>query len=148
MTDVLTEKQRSYCMSRICGKNTKPEILLRKVLYKSGARGYRLHCKLPGKPDIVFTKRKIAVFIDGCFWHKCPKCFTNPKTNRVFWKKKTDSNVKRDKSVNQELKKNGWKVVRVWEHSLEKDINKCCTRILSAFSKTEGRRQCVKWQKT
>jgi len=105
MTDILTKKQRSYNMSMIKGKNTKPEITLRKILCANGLRGYRVHYTLPGRPDIAFSKRKIAIFIDGCFWHKCPQCFIRPSTNKAFWSKKIGSNVKRDRIVNAELKK-------------------------------------------
>jgi len=121
MTDVLTKRQRSYCMSQIKGKDTQPEIILRKVLSSAGLKGYRLHYKLPGKPDIVFPKKKIVVFIDGCFWHKCPKCFIKPETNKSFWNKKIDSNVKRDDIVNSELKRKGWEIIRIWEHELRKE---------------------------
>ncbi len=119
MADVLTKKQRSYCMSRIHAKDTQPEIILRKALSDAGLKGYRLHYKLIGKPDIVFPKRKIAIFIDGCFWHKCPKCFIKPRTNRGFWKNKIDVNVKRDKIVNADLEGKGWKIIRIWEHELK-----------------------------
>jgi len=73
-------------MSRIRSKNTHPEIILRRELRKAGLIGYRLHYGLRGKPDIVYSKNKIAVFVDGCFWHKCPKCFVRPVTNSKFWK--------------------------------------------------------------
>jgi len=121
MADVLTKEQRSYNMSMIKGENTKPEIALRKLLFARGLRGYRLHYRLPGKPDIVFPKSRIAIFIDGCFWHKCPKCFVKPVTKRKFWEKKIDSNIKRDKIVNRELKKNKWKVLRIWEHEIKNE---------------------------
>lgn len=120
MTDVLTRRQRSYCMSRIRAKDTQPEIVLRKAISKTGIRGYRLNYRLLGKPDIVFPKRKIAIFIDGCFWHKCPKCFKKPATNKKFWLEKIDSNVKRDGFISTRLKKEGWKVLRIWEHELRK----------------------------
>ncbi len=106
-------------MSQIKGKDTQPEVILRKALSDAGLRGYRLHCRLTGKPDIVFPKRKVAIFIDGCFWHKCPKCFKKPETNKEFWLKKIDSNVKRDKLVSAKMKKEGWKVLRIWEHRLK-----------------------------
>jgi len=121
MTDVLTRKQRSYNMSMIKGRNTQPEIRLRKMLYANALRGYRLRYRLIGKPDIVFPKKKLAVFIDGCFWHKCPKCFIKPASNRKFWNRKIESNIKRDKVVNVELRKKGWKVLRIWEHELKNE---------------------------
>ncbi|MGA7193765.1 MAG: DNA mismatch endonuclease Vsr [Anaerolineales bacterium] len=77
----------------------------------------QLNCQL-GKPDFVFPKRKIALFVDGCFWHGCPKHSSAPKSNRRFWMKKLKANKERDKFVNRELRKSGWKVVRVWEHEL------------------------------
>ncbi len=125
MVDVLTKEQRSYNMSRIRGRDTKTEIALRKLLYTKGLRGYRVNFKLPGKPDIVFTKYKIAVFIDGCFWHKCPKCFIEPETNKDFWMNKINSNVERDTEINDILTKRGWKVIRFWEHEINNNINKC-----------------------
>ncbi|MFH2106705.1 MAG: very short patch repair endonuclease [Candidatus Micrarchaeota archaeon] len=129
MTDVLTKKQRSYNMSRIRGTNTKPELIVRQLLYSKGSRGYRIHYELLGKPDIVFVNEKVAIFIDGCFWHKCPKCFNQPTSNLKFWIKKISENIKRDKRVNLLLKKKGWKVVRLWEHEIESDHTKCIARI-------------------
>jgi len=107
-------------MSQIRARDTQPEIILRKAISSAGISGYRLNYRLLGKPDIVFPKRKIAVFIDGCFWHKCPRCFIKPDTNKKFWNEKIASNVKRDKIVNTELKRKGWKVLRIWEHELRK----------------------------
>jgi len=116
MPDVLTKEQRSYNMSRIRGKNTQAELNLRRLLRLKGLTGYRLHYKLPGKPDIVFTRKKVAIFIDGCFWHKCPLHFTEPQTNRVFWMKKINVNVRRDVETNRKLVKDGWTVLRFWEY--------------------------------
>ena len=121
MTDVLTSEQRKFNMSRIRGKNTGPEVRLRKLLWSQGVRGYRIHYNLPGKPDIVFTKKKIAIFIDGCYWHKCPVCFQEPETQKEFWMKKIQSNVDRDKKVNEQLKGEGWNVIRIWEHEIRKN---------------------------
>ena len=117
MADVMTKKQRSYCMSRIRGRDTQPEILLRKALWSAGYR-YRLKSKLPGKPDILFPGRKVAIFVDGCFWHGCPDHSARPKTNAVFWSSKIDKNIDRDRKVTALLTAMGWKVVRIWEHEL------------------------------
>lgn len=133
MVDVLTKKQRSYNMSMIRGKNTTPEITLRKLLFSKGLRGYRLS-GLSGKPDIIYPKYKIAIFIDGCFWHKCPQHFKQPATCKEFWTKKIDGNVKRDKEVNRILNGEGWTVLRFWEHEIEKNINKCYLRIFNELS--------------
>lgn len=136
MTDTLTKKQRSYNMSRIKGKNTKPEIILRKYLFSKGLRGYKINAKLPGKPDIVFQRHNIAIFVDGCFWHKCPKHFTLPQQNMRFWKAKIEGNVKRDKLVNRELTEKGWKVIRIWEHDVRQNTKKC-HKIISNFVTNE-----------
>ncbi|MCP4699878.1 MAG: very short patch repair endonuclease [Gammaproteobacteria bacterium] len=121
MADVLTPEQRSRCMSRVKGKNTRPELQLRKALWQAGLR-YRLHyAKLPGKPDLVFIKARVAVFVDGCFWHGCPLHASFPAANREYWKKKLDGNIERDRRVNVELEQKGWTVLRFWEHQLKKE---------------------------
>ena len=130
MTDVLTPAQRKQNMSRIRGKNTGPEIKLRKKLWSQDVRGYRIHCNLPGKPDIVFTKKKIAIFIDGCFWHKCPYCFQEPETRNEFWMKKIGTNVERDLKNTRQLQEDGWTVLRFWEHEIRKTPDNVVEKIL------------------
>jgi len=130
MTDVLTKKQRSFNMSQIKGKNTKPEVILRRLLYSKGIRGYRIHYKIFGKPDIVFIKKKIVIFIDGCFWHKCPVCFVKPETRMEFWMEKIEKNVERDKTVNKNLEKEGWVVLRFWEHEIDKSPDRVVSKIV------------------
>jgi DNA mismatch endonuclease, patch repair protein len=134
MTDVLTEKQRAYNMSKIRGKNTKPEMKLRKLLWSAGVRGYRIHYDLPGKPDIVYVKKRVAIFIDGCFWHKCPICFQEPNTRKDFWMKKIQSNIDRDKKMNEQLRKNGWTVIRIWEHEIKKEPEIAFSRIIKLLN--------------
>jgi DNA mismatch endonuclease (patch repair protein) len=121
MADVLTSEQRSYNMSQIRGKDTGPEMLLRKGLWKMGFR-YRVHYKLPGRPDVVFVSRRVAIFVDGCFWHACPEHGVKPKTNSAFWDKKIQGTVDRDKRNRDLLEKEGWTVLRFWEHDIEKDL--------------------------
>ncbi len=114
--DVHTPEQRTFNMSRIKGNDTKPEILVRKWLWANGYR-YRLHTKyLPGKPDIVFSSRKAAIFVHGCFWHRhnC-RYATMPSTRKDFWTKKFSENVKRDKKNVQLLCEHGWNVLLLWE---------------------------------
>ena len=107
---------RSEVMSRIRGKgNEKTEVRLARLLRKAGIRGWRRHLPIPGRPDFSFRKMKVAVFVDGCFWHGCPKCFRLPKQNREFWRAKIEGNRRRDRSVNGRLRRLGWKVVRIWE---------------------------------
>lgn len=131
MTDVLTKEQRAYNMSKIRGKNTGPEIQFRKLIWSMGIRGYRIHYNLLGKPDIVFIKKKIAIFIDGCFWHKCPICFQEPETRKEFWMGKIQSNIDRDKKVDEQLKNDGWTVIRIWEHVIKKEPEKAVKKIIA-----------------
>ena len=114
--DVLTPEQRHFNMSRIHSKDTKPEIIVRKWLWQNGYR-YRLHKKdLPGKPDIVLIKYKAVIFVHGCFWHmhNC-KYGSKPKTNRDFWNKKLNDNVKRDIKNVKDLRSIGWRILIIWE---------------------------------
>jgi len=118
--DVHSPEQRSFNMSRIKGKNTRPEMLVRKWLWSQGYR-YRLHLKgLPGKPDIVFLRPKKVVFVHGCFWHKhdC-KYFKWPQANSEFWKNKINGNVRRDQSNYKTLINKGWNYFIVWECELK-----------------------------
>ena len=115
--DKLTKEKRSWNMSRIKGKDTKPEIRVRSFLHRLGYR-FRLHKKdLPGKPDIVLPKHKTIIFVHGCFWHRHKGCkySYNPKSRVTFWEEKFESNVRRDKIKIQQLKGKGWKVIIVWE---------------------------------
>ena len=113
----MTPEQRSHCMAAIKGKDTKPEMIVRKYLFSRGLR-YRVNNrKLPGSPDIVLKKYKTVVFIDGCFWHGHEGCkyFRLPKTNVDFWRHKIAMNIARDYANNVDLHLTGWKVIRVWE---------------------------------
>ena len=123
--DKLTKEQRHHCMSAIKGKNTKPEILVRKFLFARGFR-YRLnHPRLPGHPDIVLRKYKTCIFVNGCFWHKHEGCkyFVVPKTRTEFWLNKINRNQERDKEVKKQLAKMGWHSITIWECEL-KPFNK------------------------
>lgn len=117
MADVMTREQRSRCMAAIKGKDTKPEMVVRRFLFSKGLR-YRVNNrKLPGSPDIVFRKYKTVVFIDGCFWHGHEGCryFRLPKSNVDFWKHKIAMNMARDFANNVDLRLDGWRVIRIWE---------------------------------
>lgn len=117
MTDIMTSEQRSRCMAAVKGKDTKPELIVRKYLFSRGLR-YRVNNrKLPGSPDIVLKKYKTVVFIDGCFWHGHEDCkyFRLPKSNVKFWKEKIERNIERDARNEADLKALGWRVIRVWE---------------------------------
>ncbi len=116
---VETQEKRSRIMSAVPSKNTRPELLLRKALGAAGLKGYRLHrTDLPGSPDLVFPKQRLAVFVDGCFWHGCPKCHRAPKANAAFWAEKVARNRGRDARVVEELTLLGFQVKRLWEHEI------------------------------
>ena len=123
LADVLTKSQRKKCMSRVRGRDTKPELTLRKALWGNGFR-YRLKSNLIGKPDIVFPSARVVVFVDGCFWHGCPMHGSIPETNADFWQDKISKNKKRDYNVSRQLTEDGWIVLRYWTHELKDDFNK------------------------
>lgn len=120
MTDWLTREQRSRNMSSIRSKgNRSTETRFLELLRQRHLSGWRRHANLPGKPDFVFPKRRVAVFIDGCFWHGCPRCYRLPRDNRPYWRKKVLGNRLRDRRAARLLRAGGWTVLRLWEHSLE-----------------------------
>ncbi|MBI5411983.1 very short patch repair endonuclease [Candidatus Peregrinibacteria bacterium] len=132
--DVHTKKQRSYNMSRIRNRDTKPEIMFRKFIWAKGIRGYRTNAKLKGRPDLYFLAKKVAVFIDGCFWHQCPDCFKAPKTNKKFWREKIHQNINRDLKTDISLKKQGINPIRFWEHQVKKEPEECYKELLQRIS--------------
>jgi len=108
------------------------EVAVRRILKRLGITKWRSHLdSIPGKPDFAFRKIKLAVFVDGCFWHGCKVCTKNrkPATNAAFWRKKIAGNMRRDKRVNRELNLLGWSVLRIWEHSVEKNSDKVANRL-------------------
>lgn len=108
-------------MSRIRSRrNRDTELLFASLLRKNGIWGWRRHPKIVGRPDFLFRKQRVAVFIDGCFWHCCRKCGNMPANNREFWEKKLGQNRIRDRFVTKTLKSKGWRVLRIWEHELRK----------------------------
>ena len=129
--DTVSKIVRSRNMAHIRAKNTNIEILVRKALYKLGIR-YRLHYNIPGRPDIVFVTKKVAVFVNGCFWHghNCQDGHI-PKTNSYYWERKITKNTQRDKSVIQTLTSLGWNVIVIWECNIRKDIQSQIRIILS-----------------
>ena len=140
--DTLTSAQRSAAMAAVQGKNTKPELVVRRLLYGLGYR-YRLHVKdLPGRPDIVFRKRRCVVFVNGCFWHghDCPRG-RGPSSNVEFWRRKIGKNRKRDSRVTDDLGKDGWRVLTVWQCET-KDIaqlQRRLLRFLDGWKQSRGR---------
>lgn len=122
MADVMTPEQRHKCMAAVKGKDTKPELIVRKYLFSKGLR-FRVQVKnLPGRPDIALPKYKTVIFVNGCFWHGHEGCkyFHIPKSNVEFWKSKIERNIARDNRNEAELKALGWRVIRVWECDIRK----------------------------
>ena len=117
MTDVFTKEKRSWIMSRVKGRDTKPEILVRSMVHRMGFR-FRVHQRdLPGNPDIVLARYSKIIFVNGCFWHGHKRCKRSkrPATNKRFWNKKLDGNIERDKRFRRKLHRMGWKVLVVWQ---------------------------------
>ena len=124
MSDVFTKQKRSMVMSRIRGKGNKStEIKLLRLFRENGIKGWRRHAPLIGRPDFIFRNERLAVYVDGCFWHKCPKCYKPPKQNSEFWDKKISDNVKRDRKTSRALRDMGWSVCRIWECKLNNGQN-------------------------
>ncbi len=139
MVDVHEPKVRSYNMSQIKSKNTRPEILVRRFLHKKGFR-FRLHDNnLPGKPDLVLRKFKTVIFVNGCFWHMHENCkyFKLPKTRTSWWKEKLNKNKKRDLLWHKQLRNLGWNVLIVWECKIRKDPEATLESLTKAI--TNGR---------
>lgn len=134
MPDVFTKAKRSEVMSRIRGRGNKDtELALAKLFRAHRITGWRRNQPVFGKPDFTFPKLKLAVFVDGCFWHVCPKHCNQPASNRAFWFRKLSSNKSRDALVTRTLRRGGWRVLRVWEHELARKNETRLVRRLSAF---------------
>jgi DNA mismatch endonuclease Vsr len=129
--DVHDKATRSFNMSRIRSRDTKPELRLRKLLWELGLRGYRVHSKLPGKPDVAWSRGRVAIFVDGCFWHGCATCGDGraPSSNTGYWDAKRRMNRQRDTRRTRELETMGWKVLRLWEHEVLKETLKSAKRV-------------------
>jgi DNA mismatch endonuclease (patch repair protein) len=138
MPDVFTKAKRSQVMSKIRGRgNRDTELALAKLLRRNGISGWRRHSAIFGRPDFAFHKLRVAIFVDGCFWHCCPKHSNIPANNRPFWKRKLDGNRRRDALVIRTLRAGGWKTLRVWEHELSrKNENRLLRRIRCALAGT------------
>jgi DNA mismatch endonuclease (patch repair protein) len=128
-----TELARSANMAKIRGRDTSPETMLRKALWHNGLR-FRVNFRvLKTRPDIVFTARKLAVFVDGCFWHGCPQHYVMPRTRTAFWSDKLKTNTTRDREQTINLTENGWRVLRFWEHEVETDLVRVAEDVAYAY---------------
>lgn len=130
MSDVFTKAQRSDIMSRIRSRGNKDtELALVKLFRQHGITGWRRNQKVFGKPDFIFRRNRLALFVDGCFWHGCPRCYRRPRSNQKYWAEKIARNKARDRCVNRGLRKLGWRVLRIWEHNLVKRDSVCIRKI-------------------
>lgn len=131
--DTLTSEKRSWLMSRVRSRdNRSTERALAKAFRSHGIRGWRRHTiirpasdSLTVRPDFIFRQHRVVIFVDGCFWHSCPKHLRIPVANRSYWKKKLEGNRRRDLLTNRRLRARGWKVLRIWEHSVSANIEAC-----------------------
>lgn len=120
---------RSAQMARIRDRDTVPEMLLRRELWARGVR-YRLRAKLPGRPDLMFKRARLLVFVDGCFWHGCPEHYVPPKTHSDYWHPKIENNAARDRANELLLREQGWTILRFWEHEVEANASDCARRVV------------------
>ena len=126
--------ERSRVMRAVPSKNSSPELALRKALWSAGLRGYRLHSKgVPGNPDVVFPLARLALFVDGCFWHGCPDCYRAPKAHAEYWSKKVQRNMARDLKVTVQCEAAGWRVARIWEHEMKREPLRVVGRVMRAL---------------
>src|SRR5258708_5329726 len=134
MSDVFSRRKRSEVMANIRSRGNKDtELALIKLLRHHGITGWRRHQKVFGKPDFLFVKERLALFVDGCFWPGGPRCYRRPKSNRKFWDDKIARNRRRDLLVRRTLSSDGWRILRIWEHELPKP-NRCLAQLLRALS--------------
>jgi DNA mismatch endonuclease, patch repair protein len=132
MPDLLTREQRSNLMSRVRTRDTEPELKLRRALWAAGVRGWRVHpARVPGRPDLAWIGRHVAVFVDGAFWHGHPDYYWGQSGR--FWDEKIATNRARDERINRQLRDNGWKVLRFWDFELQSDLETCLDRVQQAL---------------
>ncbi|MCB0375453.1 MAG: DNA mismatch endonuclease Vsr [Sinomicrobium sp.] len=144
MADILTPEKRSWNMSRIKGKNTKPEVLLRSLLHQAGFR-FRIHASnLPGKPDIVLPRYNTVIFMNGCFWHRHKNCkyAYSPKSRQDFWQEKFARTVQRDQEKTEKLIEDGWQVRTVWECELENNPDSIVAKIIRELKGRKDHAAC------
>lgn len=136
MTDIWTTAKRSEVMSRIRSKgNLRTELRLIEIMRAHGITGWRRHQPLAGTPDFTFRSERLAVFVDGCFWHGCQKCYRTPTSNESYWAAKVAGNRVRDRRVAATLRRAGWRVVRIWEHQLRLEPRRVVRRLVKALQR-------------
>ena len=137
MADTYDSATRSEVMRRVKGLNTKPEMLLRKAMFAIGLRGWRCHrSDLPGKPDIAFGKARLAIFVDGAFWHGHPSKYWRGRSGD-YWDNKIERNIERDRAANEQLTAHGWNVIRLWDFEVEADPQEAAVRVNQALQRIQ-----------
>lgn len=137
MADWLPKETRSKIMSTIHSKNTKPEIAFKKAIR---GLGFVYQPKIKGSPDFINRKKRIAIFVHGCFWHKCPRHYKEPKSKRKYWLPKIEKNIQRDRANKELLKRKGYSVIEIWEHQIKNNITKITKKIQNECTKKQGKR--------
>ena len=142
MADIFTSRKRSEIMARVRSRrNRSTELALASAFRSAGITGWRRHPPLPGSPDFAFPSVKLAVFVDGCFWHGCPKHGRMPAANKDFWSNKIARNRHRDRKVAMLLKARGWRILRVWEHDTRRKADKAARRVRRILEKARRERE-------
>jgi DNA mismatch endonuclease, patch repair protein len=137
VADVFSKAKRSDVMSRIRGRGNQSTEMRMVALFRAhGISGWRRHLPLPGRPDFAFRREKVAVFVDGCFWHGCPSCYRPPKGNARFWMEKIGGNRRRDRRADRALRERGWSVIRVWECALRKRPGSVAGRVVRILGRS------------
>lgn len=132
-TDHVSPETRSAIMRAIKSRGVRStERRLRAVMIAKGVKGWRMQAnELPGKPDFVFDEKRVAIFVDGCFWHGCPKCYRRPHSSQDYWDAKVQGNISRDRRNRSRLRRAGWRILRVWEHELAANTNQVCAKLIT-----------------
>jgi DNA mismatch endonuclease, patch repair protein len=134
MAERHTKEQRSRNMSRIRKfGNASTELKLLQLFRDFGITGWRRHLDLPGRPDFTFRRQRVVIFVDGCFWHRCPVCNWKPLSNTEYWIPKLERNVEKDLAADRALKRSGWRVIRIWEHDLKQKPESVANRLRRAI---------------
>lgn len=132
--DKVSKEVRSKIMRAVHSNDTRMEEKFRKELFSRGVRFRKNVSDLPGKPDIAIKSKRVVIFLDSCFWHGCPEHLRQPKSNKNYWDKKVKLNVERDHKINSEYRIRGWKLVRIWEHEIKDNPEKCINRIIEVLA--------------
>jgi DNA mismatch endonuclease (patch repair protein) len=134
VADTFTKKERSGIMRQVRSRaNKATELRLVELLRAAGLKGWRRHAPIPGRPDFIFRAQRVAIFVDGCFWHGCKRHCRMPASNQTYWNAKIARNVARDRATTRKLRALGWQVIRIWEHELKTSPNQAVARIAVAL---------------